>query len=201
MRKLSILAVAAALGFPAVAFGDYATTGVIEVGGEVAIQSNSTAVKPKGGTETTTKTTSITLAPEVGYFLMDQLELLGRLAITSSSSDDETTKSTSSGFGLGVGAAYMLPVSTIYVGPRGTLGFTSATSGSEGDTLTFSGPEIRIGGVAKVLFAKGPGGILGAGLDITYAPQTLSGAGAFKDAEGDATLTGFGLSTSFTVYW
>lgn len=201
MRKFSILAVAAALGFPAMASADYATTGVIEVGGEVAMQNDSRATKPKGGTEQTTKTTTITLAPEVGYFLMDQLELLGRLAITSSSSDTEGAKSSSSGFGLGVGAAYMLPVSTIYVGPRGMLGYSSATSGSEGDTITFSGPEIRIGGVAKVLFAKGPGGILGAGLDITYAPQTLSGAGAFKDAEGDSTLTGFGISTSFSVYW
>lgn len=201
MRKLSILAVAAALGFPAVAFADYATTGVIEIGGEVSLQNNSTAVKPKGGSETTNKSTSITLAPEVGYFLMDQLELLGRLAITSTSVDNDGDKSdSSSGFGLGVGAAYMLPVSTIYVGPRGTLGFSSTTSGDK-DTLTVSGPEIRIGGVAKVLFAKGPGGILGAGLDITYAPQSLSGAGAFKDVEGDATLTGFGLSTSLSVYW
>jgi hypothetical protein len=201
MRKFSILAVAAILGFPALASAEYAKTGVIEIGGEVAISNDSRATKPKGGTETTETTTSITLAPEVGYFLMDQLELLGRLAITNSSTDNEGDKSSSSAFGLGVGAAYMLPVSTIFVGPRGTIGFSSATSGSEGDTLTVSGPEIRLGGVAKVLFGNGPGGILGAGLDITYAPQSLSGAGAFKDVEGDSTLTGFGISTSFSVYW
>src|SRR5688572_14741484 len=140
MRK--ILAVMAVLSVPAMAqAADYGKAGVIEVGGAIAIQNDSTAVKPKGGTETTTTVTSIELAPEVGYFLMDQLELIGRLAITSSSTDDETTKSSSSGFGLGVGAAYMLPMGGIHVGPRGTLGFASATSGSEGDTITLSGPE------------------------------------------------------------
>lgn len=200
MRKFPILAVTAILGFPAFSFAaDYGTAGVIEVGGSVAIQSDSTAVKPKGGEETTTSTTAITLAPEVGYFLMDKLELLGRLTFSSVSEDDETTKSADSEFGLGVGAAYMLPMGGIHVGPRGTLGFSSRTSGVEDDTLTVSGPEIMIGGVAKVPF--GGGGALGAGLDITYAPQSLSGAGIYKDVEGDATTTGFGLSTSFTVFW
>ena len=199
MRK--ILAVAAVLSIPSMAqAADYGKAGVIEVGGEVRIQSNSVAVKPDGGEEATTSIMEVTLAPEVGYFLMDQLELLGRLAIsTSSSKPDGGDATTTNGFGLGVGAAYMLPMGGIHVGPRALLGFSSTTSGVEKDTLTYSGPEIRIGGVAKVPF--GGGGALGAGLDITYAPQSVSGAGAFKDAKGSATTTGFGLGTSFSVYW
>lgn len=200
MRKFSILAVMAVLAVPAMSqAADYGKAGVIEVGGEVAIRNDSTATKPKGGTETTSTTTSITLAPEVGYFLMDQLELLGRLAITSSSTDNEGAKSSSSGFGLGVGAAYMLPMGGIHVGPRGTLGFRSDTIGDDDAKITYSGPEIRIGGVAKVPF--GGGGALGAGLDITYIPGSFSGSGDAKGFEGDATLTGFGIGTSFSVFW
>lgn len=195
MRKFSILAVAAVLGFPAMAFaGEYGATGTIEVGGEVSIQSGSTAIKPKGGTESTTSTTDITLAPEVGYFLMDKLELIGRLAITSSSSDDETTKTTSSGFGLGVGAAYLLPMGGIHVGPKATLGYASRSTDNDVFKYTQAGPEIKLGGVAKVPF--GTGGILGADLGLTYSPQSISG-----DFEGDATFTGFGIGTSFSVYW
>lgn len=199
MRK--ILAVMAVLAVPAVSqAADYGKAGVIEVGGAIAIQSDSIAVKPKGGEEGTTKVMTMSIAPEVGYFLMDQLELLGRLSLENSSSEPEGgDKTTTSGFGLGVGAAYMLPMGGIHVGPRGTLGFSTESSGVDSDKLTYSGPEIRIGGVAKVPF--GGGGALGAGLDITYAPQSLSGSGIYKDVEGDATLTGFGLSTSFTVFW
>jgi len=199
MRKFSILAVAAVLGFPAMAFaGDYGTTGVIEVGGEVSIQSDSTAIKPKGGSESTNTLTSIRLAPEVGYFLMDQLELIGALRISSSSTGGDGAKSSSSGFGLGVGAAYLLPLGGIHAGPRATLGFgsDSVSSGEGAAKVEYStaGPEINLGGVAKVPF--GTGGILGAGLNITFAPKSISG-----DFKGDSTTTGFGLGTSFSVYW
>lgn len=198
MRKFSILAVAAVLGFPAMAFaGEYGATGTIEVGGEVSIQSGSTAYAIDGAGsagESTTSTTEITLAPEVGYFLMDKLELIGRLAITSASSDDETTKTTSSGFGLGVGAAYLLPMGGIHVGPKATLGYGSNSIDNDVFKATESGPEIKLGGVAKVPF--GTGGILGADLGITYRMGSLSG-----DVEGDATFMGFGLGTSFSVYW
>ena len=199
MRKLSILAVAAVLGFPAMAFaGDYGTTGVIEVGGEVSIQNDSVATKPKGGSETTGTVTSIRLAPEVGYFLMDQLELIGALRISSSSTGGDGAKSSSSGFGLGVGAAYLLPLGGIHAGPRATIGFgsDSVTQGEGAAKISYSaaGPEINLGGVAKVPF--GTGGILGAGLNISFSPKSLGG-----DAKGDQTTTGFGLGTSFSVYW
>lgn len=199
MRKFSILAVAAVLGFPAMAFaGDYGTTGVIEVGGEVSLQNNSTATKPKGGSESTSSGTSIRIAPEVGYFMMDQLELIGALRISSASTGGDGPKSSATGFGLGLGAAYLLPMGGIHVGPRATLGFgsDSVSSGEGAGKVKYStaGPEINIGGVAKVPF--GTGGILGAGLNITYAPKSISG-----DFKGSSTTTGFGLGTSFSVYW
>lgn len=199
MRKYSILVVAAVLGFPAMAFaGEYGTAGVIEVGGEVSLQNTSTATKPKGGSESTSTETAIRIAPEVGYFLMDQLELIGALRISSSSTGGDGAKSSSSGFGLGVGAAYLIPLGGIHAGPRATLGFGSDSfssgSGASKFKASSSGPEINLGGVAKVPF--GTGGILGAGLNITYAPKSLGG-----DFKGTQTTTGFGLGTSFSVYW
>ena len=192
MRNLSILVVAATLGFPAMAFaGDYGTTGATEVGGGVSIQSVSYTYKPKGSsTDNTTSTTAITLAPEVGYFVMDQIELVGRLALTNTNTEGFNT----TGFGLGVGAAYLLPMNGIHVGPKATLGFSSTTYSEDEFSATLSGPVINIEGVAKVPF--GTGGVLGAGLGLTYAPQTISG-----DVEGSQTVTGFGLATSFSVFW
>lgn len=198
MRKFSILAVAAVLGFPAMAFADYGTEGGIEVGGEVSLQNTSTATKPKGGSESTSTETSIRLVPEVGYFLMQHVELIGALRISSSSTGGDGAKSSASGFGLGVGAAYFIPLGGIHVGPRATIGFgsDSVSSGSGATKFKYSaaGPEINLGGVAKVPF--GTGGILGAGLNITYAQKSISG-----DFKGSQTVTGFGLGTSFSVYW
>lgn len=206
MHKIPVLMVAAALAFPAVASAkDYATAGVIEVGGAIGFSSTAVTqdVDAPGAEATTTTTTSIELSPEVTYFLMDQLGLVGALVIDMNSTDfdGDATASTNT-IGLQVGAQYLFPVSNLHVGPDVRLGFMNIASsndfGGSDSSSTTSGPAISIGGVAKVPF--GGGGVLGVGLGLD---MLMGSTTTDPDAGVDisTTVTDIGLSTSFTVFW
>ena len=199
MRKILGLTVAASLAFPAVASAkDYATAGVIEVGGRVAFSNTSVSreVDAPGAEAEEETITDMELSPEVTYFLMDQLGLVGALTFaTTSLSEAEVSSST---VGLQVGAQYLFPVSSLHVGPDVRLGFAQQTTEFGDAKETVSGPAISIGGVAKVPF--GEGGILGVGLGLDMLMGSVT---QDPDPGVDITenQTGFGLSTSFSVYW
>lgn len=202
MRKILVPMVAAALAFPAVASAkDYATAGVIEVGGRVAFESRTTTteIDAPGVDPIEASSTILELSPEVTYFLMDQLGLVGALVFQSDSTTvDDGDPVTATATGLQVGANYLFPVSSLHVGPELRLGFLSMGTDDGTNSETTAGPAISVGGVAKVPF--GGGGVLGVGLGLDMHMGTVS---ADPDPGVDITrnTTSFGLNTSFTVFW
>lgn len=195
MKTLSILGALTFLSLPAYA-REFATPGVLEVGGTFGLSNGSTTEKPKGGSSTTTKSSDLSVRPQFGFFAAKRVEILGGLVLGSRSIDDESSKFTSSTIGIRAGAGYLVSMGVAHIGPQLQLGYDS-TQGKDGSTKsTLAGPVVDVGFVAKVPFAAG--GIFQVGLGANMAPQK------YKIGSNDAvdyTTTSYGISTGFSAYF
>lgn len=193
------IASALLLARPALAAdGEYGTPGTIEVGGSMAIVSQSE--DPEGGE--TIDIMTILLQPAVGYFVSDGFQLIGQLPVQNSKFDAGAIEATLTTIGLGAGAAYLFPVGGAHVGPQFVARYSMTTvdySGAIDLKLEDAGPGANVAVVAKV--PVGGGGVIGASLffDYTQVSRDVSSGGA--SASDDGTITGIGTAVTFNVFF
>ncbi len=160
---------------------EYGDPGTISLTGTVDINSNTEDLDDGGKTETTT----LGLRPEVGFYLMEHLELLGGLELESTSSKVEGgDKTTTTGFGANVGAGYFFEAGKMHLGPVLLLGFNTETEKDDADDseITTSGPGASV--QLQVKTVVGGGGLVTFGLGYDYEQldaEFKSGGVSLKD--------------------
>lgn len=175
---------------------DYGEAGTIELGGGLSI-GNTTQDFDNGGKDTRT---DITISPEVGYFVMDGLIVLGTLGLGMSSVDYEgDEKDESTDISVGAGAGYLLPVGIARIGPAARVRYImdefKSTSGGTTSTTDVTGMGFDIAGVAKL--PVGSGGVITASLFYSMENLTAKSGGA----EGDLDRTAIGTSVGFSIFF
>jgi hypothetical protein len=135
--------------------GDFATKGVIELGGTASFSS-------------VTGLTSFSISPYLGFFIIDQVELgfIPSLTVVSPSGGNSLTS-----YGIVAAPAYHFKLSSPSVTPfiEGQVGFSGVSAGGSSSTNFNGGAR---GGV-KVLM--GSNGLLGIGLGY----NSIGGTGVF----------------------
>lgn len=174
---------------------EYGDPGTISVTGAVDFN-NTTRDLDNGGT---TKTTRVQVRPEIGFYLMEHLELIGGLELESESEDDEGDKTTTTGFGVNVGGGYFFEAGRVHLGPVLLLGYGTETEKSDADDLetTTSGPGASLQLQLKTVV--GGGGLITLGLGYDYDQLDLelkSGGATLKDKgtrSGPRLFVGLGV--------
>ena len=185
---------------------DYGDSGTIEIGGDVSFASTASKTEDKDvDFKQDTSGTAMELQPSLYYYLLDGLPLIVSLELSSESSTDNESDpketDTTTGFGIGLGTGYFLKVGKARIGPAISFGFGNETqtskAGSAETEVTRSGPEVTIGGLAKL--PVGTGGVITAGLFIEQEMQKEK----VKDVDGEAdvTTTSIGTSVGFSVFF
>ena len=184
---------------------DYGDAGTIELGGNVFFESTSTKLEDDDNNFKTDESgTDITLAPDVFYYLMPGLPIIGGIELGMENQKDNEDDSTSAttGFGVGVGTGYFVKVGAARLGPAAQLRFSQETTktddgaGVETET-TLSGPGVRLGALAKLPI--GSGGVITAGLFMNY--DTLKEKVKDVDGETDVTSMSFGTTVGVSVWF
>ena len=131
--------------------------GTMQLGGNVAFMVD--MVMPEEGDSVTGY--QLNLSPSVGYFLMDNLELIGELGISMGFGD--LYEKSAKGLSLGVGAKYFMPMGSmsVYFGLTLGMGFFIP---DEGDTTKMLGIAVPIG----ILYALNEWVAIDLGLRIQY---------------------------------
>ena len=186
---------------------EYGKVGTIELGGTFA-GGSTTSDFDEGDVlaESKETQTDIQIRPGIGFFLVPGIALVGELGLETRSLkvDGSDRIDNTQDISLAVGGALLLPVGKARIGPQLMLAYTSNTSkvddgaGNE-TTQTYTGPGVRIAGVAKM--PVGEGGVITAGLFAEY--DTL--AGKFEqggiEADSERIDTGFGTLVGFSIYF
>lgn len=177
MKRILFASALALVALPTAAFADegFLKAGEIEVGGLLGIISETETYKPEGGEEEKSTLTGVAIQPEVAYFVMDGLGLIGRLDVLSFSQKvEDADPTTQTRIGLGAGAGYYLPLGAgLRLGPQVILKFNQTTTTvpdfAPGEDLEIAetGTGAEVGAFAKV--AIGHGGIIAAGIALDYA--------------------------------
>jgi outer membrane protein W len=199
MKKIMIGVIITALAVPVFSQGkDYATKGIWEIGGSVSYNSNTITYKGTNGfpdTDTTYKT--LTFAPEVSYFVIDNFSLGLMLEYVNNKSEEEnynditdeietyTDKSHSTT--LFLTPTYVFKQDKIYPYIGALLG-TYSTSWDESAT------KYGLRGGVKIKI--GENGLLNLGL------QYLFGSGEIKNEEKvDIATKDLKLSAGLSIYF
>ena len=190
--RIPIAVAAATLLFSSTAFAQkqYGRAGTFEVSGTVTLQNQTEDYDDSGKTDTQ----STTLAPVFGFYLMDNVELLGGLTIGNSSTEsDGGGEVTGSIFTVDAGAGYFIPIGAIRLGPQLLFRYYSVKQDFGGADATDTGPGLSIGGAAKVPI--GTGGLLIAGINYGDQMTTRKVPGNKEDGtvSGLTTAVGFGI--------
>lgn len=206
MRRMAFLAAGLMLTSTTALAKDYGDSGTIEIGGDVSFASTSSKTEDKDvDFKQDSSGTAMEVQPSLYYYLLDGLPLIVSLELTSESSTDNESDpketDTTTGFGLGLGTGYFLKIGKARIGPAISLGFANETqkskAGSAETEVTRSGPEVTIGGLAKL--PVGTGGVITAGLFIENEMQTEK----VKDVDGEAEVNTLSIGTSvgFSVWF
>ena len=196
--RTAILVVGTVLAFAGTARAEeYGRAGVIELGGTFGIQDGTTEIEPDTGPTVKYKTTDLTLAPTLGFFVSKDIQAVGRLLYVNRTVDFDGAKNTASAVGIDGGAAYLIRVGGMRIGPQLLLGYSTVTSENEGDPDPFveSGPEVELGAVFKAPI--GGGGLIGSGVGFRYAIHSFEQG----SLEGSATATSFAVTASAGVFF
>ena len=187
MRKLMMVAFATAgVLCSSTAFAQvkqYGRAGTFEVAGNFTLSNTTSDYDDSGETERS----ETTIAPTVGFYLMDAVELLGDIRITNTSINDTD----GSVLAIGAGAGYFIPVGAIRVGPQILFRYYSEEIGDFKDT----GPGATVGAAAKVPI--GTGGLLITGFNYDYL-MTEREANGNKE---DGTVSGYAFTVGFGIYF
>ena len=185
MKKLLVLALVISLVVPLVAADkEYATQGVVELGGTAGFSSISTKADVEGAEAVTT--TMLSLAPEVGYFVADNISLGAVLNISSVKYEDEDAITTT---GISLAPTYVFKGESAYPFVGLLLGLSSTKDGDETTNITTYGLR---GGVKVKL---GDNGLLNLGLSYT--------AGSMSDNDEPSNKYNLGtiqLGAGFSLY-
>lgn len=196
MKMTLVSAVLVLLGATTAQAKEYGDAGTISITGSVDINSNTKDLDDGGKTETM----NVGVRPEIGFYLMEHLELLGGLDLASSTEkDDAGDKTTTTGVGLNVGAGYFFEAGRMHLGPVLLLGFGSETEKDDAaDTeTTTSGPGASVQLQLKTVV--GGGGLVTLGLGYDYEQldvELKSGGASVKDSgtrSGPRIFLGIGV--------
>ena len=134
------------------------------------------------------------LAPMLGWFVMNGLELRLGPTLMFGSNDDGVTETDRSEYGAKLGAKYYFPLGgTLFLNAGAAFGYST---GSVGD-LDTSGLDIDLGAGLTLVFGSKFGGF--ASLDAIYTYQTRTKSMSGNDA--DYTGNNFGIGTTFGVFF
>ncbi|PKM93048.1 MAG: hypothetical protein CVU80_00155 [Elusimicrobia bacterium HGW-Elusimicrobia-4] len=162
MKKLLVLALVVGLIVPLVASDKkYATQGVVELGGTAGFSSISTKLDVEGAESVTT--TTLSLAPEVGYFVADNISLGAVLNIASVNVEYADAYTTT---GILLAPTYVFKGESAYPFVGLLLGLSSSKAGDYTENSTIYGLR---GGVKVKL---GGNGLLNLGLSYTAGSES-----------------------------
>lgn len=179
---------------------EYAKAGVIDVGATFTGGTSTTEYDDAGEVDET----QVILAPTVAYFLMDGVALVGQVNVGLLQSDDGALEIDATLFGLGLGAAYLMDLGSLHVGPALLLRYDSLTAKLDAGALSGDFEESGPGATAAVIgkLPVGGGGLINLSLYYTHRMIDTSfdlGPGLSGDDEGtDSTI---GTSVGFSVYF
>lgn len=206
-RTAAILTAGALLASGSAWAKDYGDAGTIEVGGTASFGSRTTKLTESessipGDQDVADETsTTIDISPEVTFYLLPGLALLGSIGIGTDSTDDKAfdNKSTSQSMNVGVGAGYFLPIGKARIGPGARLKYISETQtdddGTSKEEATLTGQGVTVAGVAKLPI--GGGGVITAALFMDYDMLKADSDGA----KADVTRTTVGTSVGVSIWF
>lgn len=182
---------------------EYGDAGTIDITGNVRFAQTTTKMTE---TETDADTednssTDIELMPEVAFFLLPGVAILGSLELSQDSFKDnlDDSSSTSQDMAVRVGGAYLLSVGTARIGPALRVGYITTNTkeefGGDDSEAKTSGPTVQLGGLMKLPI--GSGGVVTAALTAEQEMLTFD----FDGNEGDQTNTTLGLSLGVGIYF
>lgn len=188
MKKLLIALVAISIAVPAFS-ADYATKGVWELGGSAGYSSET--VTFDAPTDPEMKTTTLSFAPEVGYFIQDNISL-GLMLDYSNREEDTTdlggTKDEVTTTELYLAPTYIFKQDKMYLYGGVLLGMFSMKNSDEASSTNYG---VRGGVKVKV----GENGLLNLGL------QYLMGSGTYDSGtEVDVDSSELSFRAGFTLY-
>ncbi len=122
--------------------------GTMLAGGEFGLELNTNKSKYRNQTTTNSKSTSFTLEPRFGYFVIDNLAIGGEISLTSSVSKDELDgdKTTDNSFAIGPFVRYYFPAK-IFLEGQYSAGFanTKYSNSNEKDKYNLGGWSLASG--------------------------------------------------------
>lgn len=204
-HKLFAAAVAiAALALPATAWSfklqkpEMVDAGTITFGGDLEFSSLTTTTKV-GDNESDSESTSFGIAPRIGYFVIDNLELGGELAYQSETSKpDGGDESESSAFGIGAFVHYYFRVlegNALYPYLGARFRYISATPGED---IEVSGTSIAPGAGLMLAIGSRTGGFMK--LDVAYEINSLTTKVDGVDDEAETDVSGIVVGLGFGLY-
>ena len=205
MKRLTAILIVGAVFASASAWAkEYGDAGTIEVGGTVAFGSRTTKLTDKDTDEDAVdeSSTTIDVSPEVSYFVMPGVAVLGRIGIGMTDTDDKLfdEKSSSQDMEIGVGGAYLLNLGKARVGPGLLVRYISETEAFEDDTgedeTTLTGQGVTAGGLLKLPI--GGGGVITAALFLDYDMLQAEFEGG---GEADVTRMTFGTTVGASIWF
>ncbi len=177
-RLLSVIFVLGLIGSVALS-QDFGKEGIIEFGGTASFSSST----PVAAGTTGDATTIIALAPTVGYFLMDGIEIgVDPLAFSSVSYKSNTLSTI--GF-WAFGAYHFMTMGTTYPYLQALVGYTSISNGGSGGGLAYG-----VAGGAKFEIA---GGLL-LNAQASYKFYTYTPSGVDDRVGNNVLMVGVGIS-------
>lgn len=168
----------------------FAKKGTWTVSGDVAFQMHTEEYDNNGGE---TDYTQFTLAPGIGYFLMNSLELRVSPVIETTKEESGNSESKTNAYGIKAGAWYYYPMQgTLYLGGGGDLGYLTGEKGGI-DVGTFL---LDLGAGVTISFGKNFGGFVSLNALFQYRSNSYDVAGSSIDSSD----TGFGIMSGFGIF-
>ena len=208
MKKVAAMVVAGTLMASGSAMAkDYGDAGTIELGGTVAFGSSTTKMTESesaipGDQDTVDESaTEIAIQPELTFYLLPGLALLGSVGVGMESFDNklDDSKQTTQTLNVGVGAGYFLPIGKSRIGPGVRLKYISETDkfddGTDETESTLAGQGVTVAGIVKLPI--GGGGVITGSLYVDYDMLKADDDGA----KADVTRTTIGTAVGVSVWF
>ena len=189
MKKLLVLALVISLVVPLVAAdGEYATKGIWELGGTAGFSSTSFE-EDVAGAESDTETT-LSLAPEAGYFVADNILLAAVLNLKSVTPEDQDP-TTTTGISLAPTYVFKGKSESIYPFVGILLGLSSVNNNETDVTTSLTTYGLR-GGIKVKL---GGNGLLNLGLSYVAGSESIE-----NGTTTDYDLGTLQIGAGFTIF-